>query len=93
MSAQQILESDNAFEVILCDLMMPEMTGMQLHEWLVTRHPELSARVVFITGGIFTPKAAEYLAAVDNLQVQKPFDVSELRELVAGLCDDPVDGG
>jgi CheY-like chemotaxis protein len=37
--ALAILEQDHAFDVILCDMMMPGVTGMDVHRWLVSRHP------------------------------------------------------
>jgi CheY-like chemotaxis protein len=43
-AGRAILEHDQAFDVILCDMMMPEMTGMALHEWLAMHHPALAAR-------------------------------------------------
>ncbi|MFH1811064.1 MAG: PAS domain-containing protein, partial [Pseudomonadota bacterium] len=84
---QALLEQDQAFDVILCDLMMPEMTGMDLHAWLAEHHPTLAARIVFVTGGAFTPKAADYLARAGNLKVEKPFDTANLRKLVATLVE------
>ena len=63
-------------------MMMPEMTGMALHEWLAMRHPELAAKVVFLSGGAFTPKAAAYLAGVTNLRLDKPIDAADLQRLV-----------
>jgi signal transduction histidine kinase len=88
LEAREILKRDLEFDVILCDLMMPKMTGMELHEWLAAQHPEIGRRLVFITGGIFTPRASSYLASVDNLQVAKPFAAKAIRKLVAGLVDD-----
>ncbi|MBI2377882.1 MAG: PAS domain S-box protein [Deltaproteobacteria bacterium] len=79
--ARALLENDSAFDVIFCDLMMPDMSGMELHSWLTARSPPLAARVVFITGGAFTPGAAAYLAKVGNLRVEKPFDALVLKGL------------
>jgi two-component system cell cycle sensor histidine kinase/response regulator CckA len=62
------------YDVILCDLMMPRMTGMQLHERLSVAAPDQAARIVFITGGAFTPRAKSFLAAVPNAVLDKPFD-------------------
>jgi len=84
-AGQAILEQDQAFDVILCDMMMPEMTGMALHEWLAMLHPELAAKVVFLSGGAFTPKAAAYLARVANLKLDKPIDAADLQRLVNRL--------
>jgi len=84
-AGRAILEHDQAFDVILCDMMMPEMTGMALHEWLAMRHPELAAKVVFLSGGAFTPKVAVYLASVANLRLDKPIDAADLQRLVNRL--------
>jgi ligand-binding sensor domain-containing protein/signal transduction histidine kinase/CheY-like chemotaxis protein len=72
------------FDVILCDLMMPEMTGMELHAQLAATSPELARRMAFITGGAYTPVAKEFLERVDNPRVEKPFDPEKLREQVRG---------
>ena len=71
------------YDVILCDLMMPEITGMELHHALGTIAPEQVARVVFMTGGAFTTVAREFLDRVDNAVVEKPFHVASLLELVS----------
>jgi len=81
--ALELLTSpQGGFDVILCDLMMPEMTGMELHAQLVAASPDLARRMVFITGGAYTPAAREFLERVDNPRVEKPFDPEKLREQV-----------
>ena len=79
---RDILEQDQSFDVILCDLMMPEMSGMDLHAWIAAEHPELGPRIVFITGGAFTPGASEFLARTGNPVVEKPFHAGALKNLV-----------
>jgi signal transduction histidine kinase len=74
------------FDLILCDVMMPEMTGMALHAELVRVAPRQAERLIFVTGGAFTEDARRYLDRVPNLQVHKPFDLGELRSLVAGCA-------
>jgi len=83
--AQSLLREDQDFDLILCDMMMPKMSGMDLHEWLVTQNKELASRLVFLTGGAFTPKARDYLSKVANTIVEKPFDVEGIRKLVDDL--------
>ena len=74
--------SGQRFDVILCDLMMPEMTGMDLHAELLKAAPEQALRMIFLTGGTFTSRARTFLDQVPNLRIEKPFDVSALRALV-----------
>jgi len=83
--AKALLEQDPAFDLVLCDLMMPEMTGMDLHAWLVAQGSPLARRVVFMSGGAFTPRATEYLEGVANQRIEKPFGSAALRAIVAGL--------
>jgi signal transduction histidine kinase len=74
--------ADREFDVILCDLMMPDMTGMDLHEELMARSPRLAESMIFLTGGTFTPRAQAFLDGVPNLRLEKPFDPQQLRDLV-----------
>jgi nitrogen-specific signal transduction histidine kinase/CheY-like chemotaxis protein len=73
------------FDLILCDVMMPEMSGVDLHQALSGSAPELAERMVFLTGGAFTPVAREFLGRVRNRRMDKPFSSQELRELVQAL--------
>jgi PAS domain S-box-containing protein len=70
------------FDVIFCDLMMPEMTGMEFHAELACSTPLMAERMIFVTGGAFTPTATAFLAQVPNEQIDKPFDPRELRAIV-----------
>jgi len=76
------IKEEPPFDLILCDLMMPEMTGMDFYAALATRSEALARRVVFMTGGAFTPKAREFLDRVDNARIDKPVDIKRLRQLV-----------
>ena len=73
-----------SFDVVLCDLMMPEMTGMDLHAVLVAAAPAEAEKMIFLTGGAFTPRAQTFLDDVPNLRIEKPFDVKQLRTII---CD------
>jgi signal transduction histidine kinase len=73
------------FDAILCDMMMPVMTGMDVHAELRRTVPDQADRIVFFTGGAFTPEARAFLARVRNEKLEKPFEPKELRRLCAML--------
>lgn len=70
------------YDVVLCDLMMPGMDGIELYAELAHASAELAARVVFVTGGAVTSRAREFRAHSHQLFVDKPFDPAILRQLV-----------
>jgi two-component system, cell cycle sensor histidine kinase and response regulator CckA len=71
------------FDVFFCDVMMPGMTGVDVYEALSPVNPQLASKIVFLTGGTFSPRTTEFLERVGNLVVTKPFRPAALRELVA----------
>ena len=79
---KKILDADQRFDVIVLDLMMPQVSGMELHRWLAENHPALAERVVFVTGGVFTPRARAYLSENDNLLLEKPLDIARFCKIV-----------
>jgi len=82
--ALEMLHKDDQYDVVLCDLMMPDMTGMDVWEQLRREGNRVADKIVFVTGGAFTPRAREFLDSVANIQIEKPFDLMELRALVRG---------
>jgi CheY-like chemotaxis protein len=70
------------FDVIFCDLMMPDMTGPEFRAALEATRPELARNLVFITGGACTLEMEQYLSQSGCRQLLKPFDVSVLRAVV-----------
>ena len=81
-NALDLIAKGARFEVILCDLMMPQVSGMDVHEHLEHSAPDQAAGMIFITGGAFTPRAREFLDRMTGRFVEKPFDVALLRALV-----------
>ncbi len=77
------------FDLVLCDLMMPEMSGMDFLEALERADPALARRLIFITGGAFTTRAREFLERSPNLTLEKPFSPPELRDVVARALATP----
>ncbi|MHB8417076.1 MAG: hybrid sensor histidine kinase/response regulator [Myxococcales bacterium] len=83
--ALALLLRGERFDAILCDVMMPEMTGEDLHRELQRLRPELAARMIFMSGGAFSHGARQFLDRVENRCVEKPVETDALRALLAGL--------
>ena len=81
-AANRILAGEN-FDIIFCDLMMPAMTGMDLYAVIAEKLPKQAERIVFVTGGAFTPAAQEFVAKVPNTVLEKPFDMKDLAAVLA----------
>ncbi|MEO7730190.1 MAG: ATP-binding protein, partial [Kofleriaceae bacterium] len=74
--------SGERYDVIVTDVMMPVMTGLELRERLLVVAPEQGRRVVFVTGGAFTAATAAHLEQLDVPRMTKPFEATELRRIV-----------
>jgi two-component system cell cycle sensor histidine kinase/response regulator CckA len=68
------------FDAIVCDLMMPQVTGMDLHEALLEIAPRQAEAMLFLTGGAFTPRARAFLDRIANPTIEKPFDSAALKK-------------
>jgi signal transduction histidine kinase len=80
--ALRVLAAGAQFDIILCDLMMPEMTGMDLYESLQRISPDQVGKIIFMTGGAFTPNARGFLDRVHNRRIDKPFTAKAVRSAI-----------
>lgn len=88
------LRGGEHFDLILCDLMMPALDGKEFHVQLSQFAPEHAQRMIFLTGGAFTPALQAFLATVSNERISKPFDVAKLRASInARVRDLPAQPG
>jgi CheY-like chemotaxis protein/two-component sensor histidine kinase len=79
------LHAGERFDAIVSDVMMPDVSGMEMHRRLESSFPEQAKRVVFLTGGAFTQAAREFLDSVPNPCLEKPFEPKALLAVIAGL--------
>ena len=82
--ALERLRADPRFDLILCDVMMPEVSGMDFYHQV---SPELRNRIVFLSGGAFTGRAQSFLDSVPNRRLSKPFDLDALTAVLVSSSD------
>jgi signal transduction histidine kinase/ActR/RegA family two-component response regulator len=80
--ALEKLAAGERWDVILCDLMMPTLSGMEVYGETLKRAPDAASRFVFMTAGAFTPGARAFVDSVANRCIEKPVDIERLREIV-----------
>jgi len=83
-----LLEANETFDVVLCDLLMPETTGPAVFERLEADWPQLAPKVIFMTGGAFTPESRAFLEQSPQPVLTKPFSPDQLRAAVRALMGD-----
>ena len=76
------LERDTEIDLVLCDLMMPQITGMDVYAEVCARWPALASRFAFMTGGAFTPRAREFIETCGRPHLEKPFRAESVRALL-----------
>jgi nitrogen-specific signal transduction histidine kinase/CheY-like chemotaxis protein len=76
------IASGEKYDVIFCDLMMPNLSGIDVYQALLSSAPDLARRIVFITGGAFSARARAFLEQVDNASICKPFTLESIRAIV-----------
>ena len=83
-SATQALEvlRRQEFDLLLTDLQMPDMSGMDLYAEVQRRFPGVAERFVFVTGGAFSPEAKRFLEEVAPSVIHKPFRIEEVLDLI-----------
>ena len=76
--ALKLLERDTAFDMVLCDLMMPDVDGPMVYATLQERWPSLAQRMVFVSGGAFTQRSQQFLDSVARPLITKPIRPDQL---------------
>ena len=83
--ARRLLAQDTQYDVVLCDVMMRDGSGMELYAWIERHRPTLAGRTLFITGGAVTAEACSFLRRFEERTLHKPFDIPGLIDRVEAL--------
>lgn len=86
LDGKDLLGEDRLFDVILCDVMMPDMSGPELYRWLADTDSTTAERMHFVTGGAFGDRGTSLLEEMPSRVITKPFDRFEVRSLVARMA-------
>jgi signal transduction histidine kinase/ActR/RegA family two-component response regulator len=82
--AMQQLQT-NRYDLIISDLCMPQMDGQKFYKTVQETSPELAKRVIFVTGDTVSPSSRAFLESTGNRWFSKPFNISEVEEVVGSL--------
>jgi two-component system NtrC family sensor kinase len=82
---EHLTHEGHPFDVILCDMRMPDMDGPALFRWLEQERPSLTERIIFVTGDTLGPSVGRFLARSGCPVVEKPFVPSDIHQAIAGL--------
>ena len=85
--ALQRLKDGERWDVVLCDLMMPDLSGMEMYGEAVKRAPDAAASFVFMTGGAFTPRARAFVESIADRCLEKPIDIERRGKTCFGLSE------
>lgn len=78
-------DAEDRYDVILCDLRMPGISGVHLHDWLRDNRPAMHQRLVLATGDVASGEIARFLASVHCPVLEKPFDFAHLSFTIDGV--------
>ena len=77
------IEAGEGFDVFLCDMMMPAMSGEKVYRRVLTIAPDLAQRMIFLTAGAFSASARDFLQGAPVVWFEKPIDPEQLRAIIA----------
>jgi DNA-binding NtrC family response regulator len=93
---ETLLQSEPGFfDVVMCDLRMPNCSGVDLFRTIVAQRPDLVRRLVFSSGDVSSVEASTFLSSCGRPVIEKPFELAQLEKVFGGIIEelDAVDAG
>jgi CheY-like chemotaxis protein len=87
-AVKHLLEDGAGIAIVYCDLMMPGMTGMDVEAAVRRRCPKSADKLVFMTGGAFSPNAQRFISEHPDVSVGKPFNI--VRDAASRMSSPPA---
>jgi CheY-like chemotaxis protein len=78
---------ERPYEVILCDMRMPDLDGPGFYRVVEQRYPHLLSRIIFLTGDVLSPEAQAFFDQVDRPCLTKPFKAQEVRRVIQQVLE------
>jgi CheY-like chemotaxis protein len=85
--AMQIIDAGTIYDVILADIRMPGMNGVDLCTLILRKMPEMKNRIIVITGDVMGADIKEFLKIHKLAYLAKPFDIKVLKEQVQAIVN------
>ncbi len=82
LSVVEALTFIEEFDFIICDIKMPEMSGIDFFHVVEKKTPILKDRIIFSTGDVLSDATREFICSIPNPYIEKPFNLSELKEII-----------
>lgn len=79
------------FDLIVSDIRMPGLSGVELYDWLKAERPAMTQRILYTTGDSFDVKTREFLESSQVPYLGKPFDLKQLKQSLERLLETPVE--
>ena len=88
--ARDWLLRGDRYDVILCDLLMPQLSGMDLYDQVAAAAPDQANRMILLTGGALTTTVRDFRDRVHNPRLEKPFELARLLTLIKARLHSPA---
>jgi len=76
-----LLDKDK-YDLILCDIKMPGISGIEFYDIILQRYPEYTRKIVFLTGDVVSAETKKFLERTRRPTLKKPFSIQELKEFI-----------